>query len=73
VPEVGGNTLVMAIQAVAREIRRLDAMCGSVDANANDQELLFAYERAAEELEEAYSTAGRRQINLPPYDELIAD
>ena len=72
-PEVGGNTLVMAIQAVAREIRRLDAMCGSVDANPNDQELLFAYERAAEELEDAYASAGRKQINLPPYDELVAD
>ena len=69
-PEIGGWTLVMAVQAIETEIRRLRRL---TDENVvpGDELLLVDYETAAEELEAAYEEAVRVQPNLPPYAQLV--
>lgn len=69
-PEIGGWTLVMAVQAVHTEILRLRKKPGD-DVVPGDELLLVDYETAAEELEAAYEEAVRMQPNLPPYAQLV--
>lgn len=69
-PEVSGRTLVMAIQAVDAEIRRLRALPDDA-AVPGDDERLVDFENAAEELEQAYAEAMRTVANLPPYAQLV--
>ncbi len=68
-PEVSGKTLVMAVQAVAAEVRRLRALPEEAVV-PGDEMLLVDLETAAEELEEAYAEATRSLVNLPPYSQL---
>lgn len=68
--EVNAKTLVMAIQAVDAEIRRLRSLPESV-AVPGDDVLLVDYEDAAECLEEAYAEVTRVIENLPPYAQLV--
>ena len=70
-PEISNRTLVVAIRAVAAEIRALREELAGGDAQAEDYQLLEDRLRAAEELEQAYDVAAKTVINLPPYDELI--
>lgn len=70
VPNVSGNTLVMVVQAVDAEIRRLRALPDHAVV-PGDEMLLVDYENAAEELEEAYAEAASVQSNLPPYSQLV--
>ena len=70
-PEIGSGTLAMAIRAVQARIEAL-AHAAEPDSDPDDQERLFAYERAADELRAAYIAAERLQINLRPYEELVA-
>ncbi|MGC1548759.1 MAG: hypothetical protein WA777_09525 [Rhodanobacter sp.] len=71
-PEISNQTLVIAIQAVASEIRALREAVASGEAEVEEYQLLDDRLRAAEDLERAYEIAARTVINLPPYDELIA-
>lgn len=69
-PEISGRTLVMAVQAIEREIDRLRAL-PEESTVAGDDELLLQYERAADELEEVYAEAAQSIVNLPPYSQLV--
>jgi hypothetical protein len=70
--QLSGMTLVMAVQAVAAEIRRLRAETSDEDAaDPRDQLLLEDYLKTARELETAYAAAARLEPDLPPYDELV--
>lgn len=68
--EISGRALVMAIQAVEAEIRRLRAL-PEADTVPGDELLLVAYENTAEELQELYEEANETQSNLPPYGQLV--
>lgn len=70
-PEITNQTLVIAIQAVAAEIRGLREAAASGDASLEELQLLEDRIQAAEDLERAYNTAAKRVLNLPPYDELV--
>lgn len=61
-------SLVIAIQAVAREIRSLHASVD--DDDAEGLQTIEDWEAAASDLERAYDLAARTVINLPPYDQL---
>lgn len=68
-PEINAKTLVMAIQAVDAEIRRLRALPEDMVV-PGDEVLLVEFEDAAECLQEAYAEAARVVANLPPYSQL---
>lgn len=71
--DVGGNTLLMAIQAVADAIGHLRERLKTPGVDAlDDTEMLLAYERAADELRRAYEVARLTASNLPPYGDLLA-
>nr|WP_221037790.1 hypothetical protein [Burkholderia pseudomallei] len=70
-PEISNQTLVIAIQAVAAEIRSLWVALASGAAQPEEYQLLEDRIGAAEDLERAYETTARTVINLPPYDALI--
>jgi DNA repair ATPase RecN len=72
-PEISTQTLVIAIQAVAAEIRALREAVESGDAEPEEHQLLEDRLKAAEDLERAYDIAARTVINLPPYDELVGE
>ena len=55
-PEIRGKTLVMVIQAVESEIRRLRALPDGQTV-PEDEERLVAFENVAEELEDLYEEA----------------
>jgi hypothetical protein len=67
------QTLVMAVQAVDAEIRRIK---GTVDGNLaelepDDQELLLAFSQAATELKSVYLDARLSNPGIPPYEQLL--
>ena len=68
-PNINHQTLVVAIQAVASEIRGLQAALVEGDAEPEEYQVLEDWQRAAEDLERAYDEAARTVLNLPPYDE----
>lgn len=70
-PEITTQTLVVAIQAVASEIRALREAASSGEAEPEEYLLLEDRIRAAEDLERAYEVVARTVLNLPPYDELV--
>lgn len=70
-PEISNQTLVIAIQAVAAEIRALREAVMSGEAEPEEHQLLEDRMQAAEDLERAYDLAARTVLNLPPYDELV--
>ena len=72
-PEVSGNTLLMAVQAVDDAIKALEARLRQPAGDPlDDTEMLLSYTRAADELRSAYEIARLNTGNLPPYDEVIA-
>jgi len=72
-PEISAQTLVVAIQAVASEIRTLRQAVADGEAQPEDYQQLEEHARAAEDLKRAYEIAARTVINLLPYDELTGD
>jgi hypothetical protein len=71
-PDVSGNTLLMAIQAVQDAMKNLEARLDDPDVDPlDDTEMLITYTRAAEELRQAYEIARLNTSNLPPYDKLV--
>jgi len=69
-PDISGNTLALAIQAVDIEMCRLDALSEDVIV-PDDQELLVQYHVAAQELKRAYTIAAELEGNLPAYSLLV--
>ena len=67
--EVNGNVLAFAARAIAAEMRRLRS---APDDKPEDALLLDDYATALDAIEDAYDEAARTQINLLPFDELIA-
>ncbi len=72
---VSGPTLMMAIQAVDAERRRLLAEIAGTDTPevADLQDLEETFRKAAEELRAAYIRECDQAINLPPYESLLAN
>jgi hypothetical protein len=70
VPEIKGRTLVMVIQAVEAEIRRLRALPDE-DTVPGDELLLVDYENVAEDLKELYDEATITEPTLPAYEQLL--
>jgi uncharacterized protein Yka (UPF0111/DUF47 family) len=71
-PNINNETLVVAIQSVAAEIRALREAAASGEAEPEEYELLEERLRAAENLEEAYKQLSVSTLNLPQYSELIS-
>lgn len=72
-PQIETRTMLIAIQAVAAQIRTLREELAEGDAEPEDYVLLEQNIQAAEDLERAYDIEARTVLNLPPYDELVAD
>lgn len=70
--KLSGNTLMMAVQAVHAEMQRVRGDVSITDLEPDDQELLLAYSRAAEELKAAYADVCKTSPGLPPYADLVA-
>ena len=71
--DLSTQTLVMAVQAVDAEIRRLKETAGGeiTELAPDDQELLLAFSQAAMELKKAYLDAREFAPNMPPYEQLV--
>ncbi len=72
-PEIKSRTMLIAIQAVAAQIRTMREELADGDAEPEDYALLEQNIEAAEDLERAYDIEAATVLNLPPYDELTAD
>jgi hypothetical protein len=72
-PDVDGNTLVMAIRAVDDKIHTLEtARDLAGDDSADDFfEAIMAFDKAAHRLKIGYEHALRMANNLPPYESLV--
>jgi hypothetical protein len=70
-PQITSGTLIIAIQAVDAQVRQMRKSAERDDAEAEELEMLEAWENAAEDLEAAYDVEARDTLNLPPYDELL--
>lgn len=68
-PNISEKTLIMAVQAVDAEIRRLRALDDD-SIVPGDQELLLQYELAGDELQDVYGVTEAVFSNLPPYAQL---
>lgn len=68
---ISPQTLVVAIQAVAAEIRNLRAALAEGGAEPEEYRLLEDRICAAEDLKRAYDEAARTVLNLPSYDGLV--
>jgi hypothetical protein len=69
--EVSNQALIVAIQAIDRDIRKMRPWVESDESPPEDAMLLEDWERVAEELEQAYNAAAEVALNLPPYDTLV--
>jgi hypothetical protein len=70
-PEITHQTLVIAIQAVAAEIKEMREALVDGEGQAEEYQALEDRLSAAEDLEQAYELAAHTVINLPPYAELV--
>jgi DNA repair ATPase RecN len=70
-PEIATDTLLIAIQAVAAQVRELRAAVARDDAEPEEMQLLEEWQDAARDLERAYDVEAADVLNLPPYDELV--
>ena len=70
-PEISINTMIVAIQAVAAQVKELRTTVSRDDAQPEEMKLLEEWVEAAEDLERAYDAAACTVINLPPYDRLV--
>jgi hypothetical protein len=69
-PEISIDTMIVAIQAVAAQVKELRVTVARDDAQPEEMKLLEEWIEAAEDLERAYDSAARTVLNLPPYDKL---
>jgi len=70
-PEISTDALIVAIQAVAAQVREMRIAARSDDAEPEELMLLEEWTEAAEDLERAYDVEARTILNLPPYDQLV--
>lgn len=72
---MSSNTLMMSIQAVHAEIVNLRlSVDGEIEnLEPDDQEMLFAYSKAAMELKQLYLAALEQEHGLPPYEDLVPE
>ena len=70
-PQIDTDTLLVAIQAVAAQVRELRAAVARDDAQPEEMQLLEEWEEAARDLERAYDIEAAEVLNLPPYNELV--
>lgn len=70
---ISAQTLVVAIQAVEAERRSMESARETAEGPeaADLDELLFAIDRAASELKDAYTISRLEYDNLPPYSQLV--
>jgi hypothetical protein len=70
--DISIGALMMAIQAVNKEVVRLEMLLQSenLDDEADIQELLFSYEQTAEELKQLYIEKQKFAVNYPDYESL---
>ena len=71
--EISINTMIVAIHAVAAQVKELRATVSRDDARPEEMKLLEEWVEAGEDLERAYDTVAQTVLNLPPYDRLIHD
>lgn len=69
-PEINGQSLVLIIQAVDTEIKRLRNLPDD-ETVPDDEVRLLDFENLAEELEEKYEEARTTAGNLPDYSRLV--
>ena len=71
--DIGGATLMMAIQAVHRQIRHYEDLLESETLRDPQeiQSLILSYEAAARELKVAYRQEREGGSNLPEYEALV--
>ena len=71
--ELKPQTLIVAIQCVAAEIKAIDKQLQDGDPpNAGElEQLLLAYDLAADDLKDAYEAAQDRWDGLPVYEDLL--
>jgi thiamine kinase-like enzyme len=72
-PDITINTMILAIQAVAAQVKDLRTTVASDDAQPEEMQQLEEWLEAAEDLEQAYDTAAKTVLNLPPYNELVGE
>lgn len=67
------STLVVSIQSVQKQIEHFEGLLESGDLKdeADIQELLLAYDQAADELKEAYIAMRTPGSNFPDYEGLV--
>ena len=72
IADISIGTLMMAVQAVKKEVLRLEALlqAGNLDDDADVQDLLFSYEQTADELKALYMEKQKFATNYPDYDSL---
>ncbi|WP_338849171.1 hypothetical protein V8J88_09490 [Massilia sp. W12] len=70
---IKAQTLMVAIQCVNTEIKRLDALLNQdeVDNPEEIEQLLLSFDLAAADLKESYEAALEKFGELPPYADLI--
>lgn len=70
--DISIGTLMMSIQAVKKEIARLEHLLTSetLSDGADVQDLLFSYEEAESELKKLYIEKQKFTKNYPDYDSL---
>ncbi len=70
---ISGPTLMMAIQAVAAQIRELEEDLETADdeEQADLHDLSHTYWKAAKELKTAYEEVRETAVTLPAYDSLV--
>lgn len=73
--ELSAQTLVMTVQAVDAEIRRIkDSVNGDITKlEADVQEVLMSFSQAAMELKGYYIERRSADPGMPPYEQLVAD
>lgn len=69
-PDISINTMIVAIQAVAAQVKEMRVAVSWDDAEPEEMRLLEEWLEAAEDLERAHDIAAQSVINLPPYDRL---
>jgi hypothetical protein len=72
-PQIQTDTMIVAIQAVAAQVRELREAVASGDAEPEEMQLLEEWQDAARDLERAYDEEAKVVLNLPPYSELTGE
>ncbi len=72
-PEIKVQTMCVAIESIAEKIRLLREILQKEGDDADLEQMIEDYTRAAADLERAYDKEAETMINLPPYDALVRE